>query len=60
MENYDFQNNMFKAWFLLVAIGYYIASITWAIIGNVDEKFFSRFCMGTFCLAIYAILRKLK
>ena len=49
-----------RTMFLLVGLGYIVAAITWSIIGNVNEKFFTRFLFGMICLGFYSILRKLK
>lgn len=53
-------DKVLEIWILLVGLGYIVASVAWQIIGNVDEKFISRFFFGMFCLSVYAILRRLK
>ena len=53
-------DKVLEIWILLVGLGYIVASVVWQIIGNVDEKFFTRFFFGMFCLSVYAILRRLK
>ncbi len=53
-------DKVLEIFILLVGLGYIVASVVWQFIGNVDDKFFTRFFFGMFCLSVYAILRRFK